>query len=143
MQIKNTCWHSWRQKRLIIVLRNLIACNACHKVLALLAMCISGYYTKNGKMSYMNPRNHPSQFLSFLSKLTWNFSYKWTVSHSIQKLQCLVRSPVDMTDANRFWLKSVKVRKTWLVYLKVKQGKPLPLSLCDCNAKCRLLSVRY
>ena len=24
-----------------------------------------------------------------------------------------------------------------------QQGKPLALSLCDCNAKCRLLSVGY
>ena len=30
-----------------------------------------------------------------------------------------------------------------LFLLKRKQGKPVALSFCDCNAKCRLLSVRY
>ena len=33
--------------------------------------------------------------------------------------------------------------RDYKMFSNEKQGKPLALSLCDCNAKCRLLSVRY
>ena len=73
----------------------------------------------------------------FLTLVTWvtnvSFAIESFVSYEIVLIMMLQNFPTSKI--------LVSFLLIWQIYYK--QGKPLAISLCDCNAKCRLVSVRY